>query len=286
MFAPLDSMKGALCSTPEGTGILINANHPYHLQRFTAAHELGHHRLGHQEAVDLFEDGDDIRGGCRLSGTELEAESFASYFLMPERAVRHALRSVQTPTPFDVYQASLRLQVSYAAMITRLQDLKIITFPQAQQFRDVQPKDIKLSVTHGLTGTVGRRNIWSIGDQDNGASLRPHLGDEVHIVLTELPASGYSWRETPESSAPISQVATDSHLSDGLYGAPSQRHIAYEVTTPAEGTLRLSHSRSWENSCEDERFEVSLTVVASPAAAEGRGLISSQLELLAARARQ
>lgn len=283
MFQPLEAIKGALCTVSSGTtGVLVNANHPLHLQRFTAAHELGHFRLGHKEAVDLLED--DVAGDmCRLSGTELEAESFASYFLMPERALRRAFDSSRPILPEDAYQVSLRLQVSYRAMVSRLYALKMVSYSQAEKLRTVQPKDIKRSLTHGLTGNLGRRHVWLIRTEDARHLVRPAVGDEIHVLLPENPSAGYSWREVESSDAPVRRVATDSHFANDLFGASNERHIAYEVVDAREGRLALSHSRSWQDSSESESFELQLKVEGSPAAGEGRGLTHSQLDLIAAR---
>jgi len=52
-FQPSPHLSGAYISEP-GTkaGIFINANHPLARQRYSAAHELGHHLLGHGTSVD------------------------------------------------------------------------------------------------------------------------------------------------------------------------------------------------------------------------------------------
>jgi predicted secreted protein len=279
MFQPCEGIKGALCQNADVTGVLVNSNHPFHLQRFTAAHELGHYRLGHGEAIDLTGDDGDTR---RLSGMELEAESFASYFLMHKRAVKHALGPATDISPADVYQAALRLQVSYAAMVSRLQELELVSFSEAQRLRAIPPKEIKQSLTHGMTGNPGRRHVWLAREQDQHRVLRPLPGDEVHIVIAEQPAAGYSWRETSESSAPVHRVATDSHFEPEHLGGPSERHIAYLVDAPGKGELILSQSRSWENAALAS-FHLHIEAEQALTGVDERGLAPAQLELLAAR---
>lgn len=281
MFQPCDGIKGALCQDSGATGVLINSNHPLSLQRFTAAHELGHYRLGHREAVDLT--GDDNQT-CQLDGIELEAESFASYFLMQERAVKRVLPSAGPISPTDAYQAALRLQVSYAAMVTRLQDLRLVSFTQAQTLRAVAPKTIKQSITHGLTGELGRRQVWMVRAQDPSRVLTPLEGDEVHVLLPEKPSSGFSWREAADADAPIHRIADDAHFDGESFGGSTERHLAYLVDRPSAGTLALSHARGWEAQ-ELESFGLRIEPAENRSGAEGRGLPSSQLQLLAARSK-
>jgi predicted secreted protein len=282
IFRPLEGMKGALCSGGSATGVLVNSNHPFYLQRFTAAHELGHYRLGHPPTIDL--DGDDDLG-CALSWAELEAESFASQFLMPPRAVRRAIDNTQPSSPLDAYQAALRLQVSYAAMVSRLHVLKLISCSQAKEWRAIPPRQIKQSLTHGITGPLGQNNAWLVQGESTETHLRPAIGDEVHVFVQEQSAAGYAWRADASFDAPAREIASDSHFVEGHYGGPAERHIAYEIVEPGSGRLTLSHSRGWEEDSVIGRLDILLNVERSVAADDGRGLMHTQLDLLAARGR-
>lgn len=83
---PMDRAAG-LYLPPAGAerpaaGVLINVLHPLAKQRYTAAHELAHHRRDNQEIIDrdtewLGRDGQD------QSDRERFAEAFAAWFLMP-----------------------------------------------------------------------------------------------------------------------------------------------------------------------------------------------------------
>src|SRR5205807_5330684 len=55
MFQPLSRLFGAYERVNSSAGILINSNHPVALQRSTAAHEYGHHVLGHASHFDAEE---------------------------------------------------------------------------------------------------------------------------------------------------------------------------------------------------------------------------------------
>src|SRR6266567_3398359 len=73
--------------TDEGIpGVLVNVMHPASKQRYTAAHELSHHRRDRQLVLDRDTEWMG-RGENRGSDTERFAEAFAAWFLMPSRLV-------------------------------------------------------------------------------------------------------------------------------------------------------------------------------------------------------
>ena len=51
-FEPLKNLLGVYQRVDVAAGIAIHVGHPLPLQRFTAAHELGHHLLGHESSFD------------------------------------------------------------------------------------------------------------------------------------------------------------------------------------------------------------------------------------------
>ena len=71
-------------------GVLIHAGHPLSKQRYTAAHELCHHRRDHATIFD--EDTEWLtRGDDRQSDRERIAEAFAAWFLMPPALVTQVI---------------------------------------------------------------------------------------------------------------------------------------------------------------------------------------------------
>ena len=103
-------------------GIIVNSQHPLTLQRYTAAHEYGHHALGHDASAD------DESGftGDRQNLQEVAAQAFAGEFLMPLQLVNYTLRTMGLPgqylplTARQMYQLALELGVSYGAAVTQL----------------------------------------------------------------------------------------------------------------------------------------------------------------------
>lgn len=76
MFQPLDRLYGAYDRRSEAAGIVVHALHPVRTQRFTAAHELGHHLLGHDVSIDSREFVEWTTAD--LPAQEVEAQAFAA----------------------------------------------------------------------------------------------------------------------------------------------------------------------------------------------------------------
>src|SRR5258706_4864717 len=85
LFRPLKSLLGAYVPAASTAGILITTERDLHIQRFTAAHELGHHILKHK-ALSLDADVGFVARGEKqgYDSQELEADSFAAEFLLPK----------------------------------------------------------------------------------------------------------------------------------------------------------------------------------------------------------
>lgn len=78
-----EGIAGMLRRKREGSFIFVNGLDAVERQRFTLAHEFGHHRLGHRSVVDRRED---IFGFSR-DPREVEANAFAGEFLVPRPAL-------------------------------------------------------------------------------------------------------------------------------------------------------------------------------------------------------
>jgi hypothetical protein len=121
LLRPLRGLLGAYLSDP-APGVLVTTQRPMSIQRFTAAHELGHFALSHQPSLD----DESILRRMPVSGQpagdfqEIEADAFAVAFMMPRWLVGwHAARQGWTADHFKqpnmVYQLALRMGASYEA---------------------------------------------------------------------------------------------------------------------------------------------------------------------------
>ena len=99
-FLPLDNLLGATIPKGDG-GVLITTKRPAGVQRFTAAHEIGHWILD-QDYLAL--DGELEVHGTPPAERERLAQVFAGYFTMPPplihgTAARHGIRQGEVPRP-------------------------------------------------------------------------------------------------------------------------------------------------------------------------------------------
>jgi len=107
--------------------IVVNASNLPSRQRFTVAHELGHHEMHRFDGGDLeipdrdiFESRDPI---------EAEANAFAAYLLLPDEALRRDLADVNQKDlqPLNVVHLMARYGTSYAATLNRLENANLIS---------------------------------------------------------------------------------------------------------------------------------------------------------------
>jgi Zn-dependent peptidase ImmA (M78 family) len=164
-YAPIPTLAGAYVAGDEHAppGIMINTRLPWSKQRYTLAHELGHHYFEHGSQADA--DTDLLttsNAGDTTSDYERLAEAFAAWMLMPRRQVNAALGrlgNASTLSPVDVYRLSLLLGASYRATCVHLSNLRRLRWPDVEAFLKVQPKTIKRELIGPLPVTVGTGDV-------------------------------------------------------------------------------------------------------------------------------
>ena len=119
-----DGVAGAHLVRPDCPLLFVNGRQPLQRQRFTLAHEFGHHRLGHATVVDrpeAFFDGHDPH--------EVEANAFAAEFLIPRVAVERWARErdPRAITLEDVVRLAFEYGVSCPMARYRLTTVGILT---------------------------------------------------------------------------------------------------------------------------------------------------------------
>jgi Zn-dependent peptidase ImmA (M78 family) len=129
-YAPLEEDLSGMAYIKNGVGIIgVNALHHPNRQRFSAAHELGHHEL-HAHAIGkavhvdrgfrvLLRDDISSQG---IDPLEIEANAFAAELLMPREFLMSALDAAGLDIEDDVGIETLarKFRVSTAAMRYRL----------------------------------------------------------------------------------------------------------------------------------------------------------------------
>lgn len=126
-YAPLGDELSGMAYIKDGLKIIgVNALHHPNRQRFSAAHELGHHLL-HVDVISAAVHVDRILHRDRISaeGTdalEIEANAFAAELLMPNKFLAEIIGHSGLDLDDDAAVATLarRFKVSTSAMLNRL----------------------------------------------------------------------------------------------------------------------------------------------------------------------
>lgn len=292
MFRPLKNLLGAYIDLgtdmdDAGKGVMVTTQRQLPVQRFTAAHELGHAALGHEASFDeeetlmraLF----DRR--ARFDTREIQANAFATALLTPQwLIVQHMQRQGWTRTdltnPVVVYQLSLRMGSSFSATCYALLDCKGIDQPTCDKLMEVSKKKraIKQSLAMPYTPDNWYGDVWLVTERDNGMVLEGSHSDLVVVKVQEHASSGYVWQfgELAEAGLAIREDGRASQGSQHIGGVVFRTVIA-EADGSASGHVCLREVRPWQitgtplNSVE---LDVDLS---GPVAA---GLLSVQREAL------
>jgi len=266
LFAqPLHNMYGAYQRYGDACGIIVNAQHPLTLQRYTAAHEYGHHVLGHAASADdehlIFQPSQNLR--------EVAAQAFAGEFLMPLQLVNYTLRMMgfsgrHLPlTARQVYQLALELGVSYSAAVTQLVGQHKLRASDGKRLRSERPLAVKI----GLGGTKPAdpwADVWLLDESQEGRQFSPRLRDEIHLSLAETPSTGYVWQLVDTTPSVLGLIADQFEAGDAdVIGASGTRHLTFRVAGAGASRILLEKRRPWqEDRPAQATFEATVRAIA------------------------
>ncbi len=289
-FEPLDRLFGWYHRVQDAAGVVINSSHPVPLQRFTAAHELGHHVLGHSYSLD--DERTIIEGGQGTDPNEVAAHTFAANLLMPLAAVEFHLarlgldRAHPVMAPVDAYRLSVELGVSYSAAVVQLASLNKIAWSTVPDLQRARPLELKQLV--GRVPDYARAAVWSLNLTDDGRHLLVDTGDELIVRLEEIRSSGYRWTPAPVTFDGFT-VISDSLLpldatEPRRYGAPQVRLLIFKATNSGSHSIVIDLHQTWDHETEPtRRFGVAVDIEAPRISAVGRGVsVNQQLQLVVA----
>jgi Zn-dependent peptidase ImmA (M78 family) len=172
IYRPLPTLFGVyLHGASAGPGIMVNNSLTRAVRRHSAAHELGHHRFGHGSSIDPGADVADPSAALFTNRTgvwpdqEKTAEAFASWFVMPRRAVVTVLDDMAVVTPHtaaQVYQLALRLGATFTATVRHLGVLKLISQAQARSWAGVAPAALKRQLAADWVNSTRGVDVWDL----------------------------------------------------------------------------------------------------------------------------
>lgn len=283
-FEPgLDRLLGVYCRLGETTGIAVNASRPMTLQRFTAAHELGHHELGHESRLD---DEDTIAASVR-DLNEIQAQTFAASLLMSELAIETRLehRGHDPDRPdlsaTDVCVLSAELGVSFQAAVTQLRVLGKISPAQIQDLSRESPLRLKQLLLGGRRPTNPRASVMRLTLADNHREIVLDIDDEIDIALPEMAASGHEWTLVTESKRAFDIVnerheAPQDGSGETLFGDAGTRHVTLRALAAGRSRLDFLPLCPGQSSEGIAPLTIHAVTCASPVSEIGRGLSTNQ----------
>lgn len=269
LFKPLKSALG-LCLPAPLRGIMITTRRGLHIQRFTAAHELGHVLLEHRGSVDqeIFERGPLAPFEGR-DLNEVAADAFAAEFVLPRWLYRHHIQaqgwSVTTDLhdPDIVYQLSLRMGASYDATCWGLVGHQILPRNEVDQLRKAKVANLKAELGGPFKPGDSWSDVWRLTRRDSGATLNGNPDDLLRFELEEAVGSGYQWQVDSLRDAGYEILADESVFSrDPLrYGAPAVRTIIARPPESGSGEVTLREAQPWAGAdAEDPVFALRMAL--------------------------
>ncbi len=166
MYRKLEFLLGGYLREDGIPGIIVNWDRPRGLVHMTCAHELGHFALGHDSTSDTTVD---VPMDAAL--VERTANQFAYALLAPAWLVARTMRCQRwgrdsLRSPAVVYQMSLRLGMSYKAMVWSLNRLGYLSVAEALKIVNVQPVALKREILGGAAPQSARSDVWMLTDAD------------------------------------------------------------------------------------------------------------------------
>jgi Zn-dependent peptidase ImmA (M78 family) len=186
-FMDVKSLEGFYLSDGTAGRINLCAYRPAGLQRFTAAHELGHHVFGHGSTFDRELDYSD-----RFSSVAVEerlADLFGRFLLMPRPAVYKGFKNIGANlhqlSQKDVYRVASWLGVGYTTLLHQMRwSLQLLDQTQFDSLIAARPQSIKQELTPCVE-KYGRTELWPADKSWDGARIHAELGDIVMGLTAE-----------------------------------------------------------------------------------------------------
>ncbi|MBN9789537.1 hypothetical protein DMP17_13120 [Pseudonocardia sp. TMWB2A] len=255
LLRPLHGLLGAFLNEPI-PGILVTTERSMSIQRFTAAHELGHFSLDHQPSLD----DDSILRRMPTSPEptghfeEAEADAFAVAFMMPKWLIlahcsRQGWQIADLRRPEIVYQLSLRMGASYEATCRTLVRYELIAFADMQSLRQTAPRLLKSTLLMDFSPSDYHRDVWLLTERDEGTRIDGSRNDLFVLRLTEHSNGGYIWNFDQLVASGFAIVRDVRQEIDAKeIGSPVVRQVTAAPEIAARGHLLIEEFRPWQPS--------------------------------------
>jgi Zn-dependent peptidase ImmA (M78 family) len=253
LLRPLHGLLGAYLSEPR-PGVLVTTRRPMSIQRFTAAHELGHFEMKHLPSLD----DESILRRMPLTAApaedfqEVEADAFAIAFMMPRWLIQwHANRQNWTVEDFRrpnrVYQLALRLGASYEATCWTLVRHRLLQPQLARELVRTQPREFKVALLTDYRPTDYRGDVWLLTERDAGTRIDGSRNDLFVLRLEEHSGGGYLWDIDQLKASGFAIVCDELEAIDGEgIGGPVIRRVTAAPEESHRGSLQIDERKPWD----------------------------------------
>lgn len=253
LLRPLKGLLGAYLREP-APGVLVTTQRPLSIQRFTAAHELGHFLFNHEPSLDdenlLRRSPFVARPGYDLQ--EVEADAFAVAFLIPRWLIgwhceRQGWRASDFVEPQIVYQLSLRAGASFEATWRTLQRYKLITAATARILGEAEVRRLKVALLEDYRPPNYRSDVWLLTERDAGTSINGSRNDHFVLRLEEHSGGGYLWdvEELKESGFAVVRDTREVGDAEGV-GSHTFRRLTAILEEAQRGRVSMGERRPWQ----------------------------------------
>lgn len=252
MLRPLKGLLGAYLPSPV-PGLLVTTERRMSIQRFTAAHELGHYAMRHLPSLDDESILRRMPTSPEPTGLfqETEADAFAVAFMMPKwlilaHAARQGWHVDDFRRPNIVYQLSLRLGASYEATCRTLQRYALIGDSTRVALLDTKPRPLKVDLLQDYQPTNYRGDVWLLTEKDAGTRIDGSRDDAFVLRLNEHAGGGYVWDfdQLAASGFAILRDRRENADLEGI-GGPVVRRVTAAVGEAQRGRVALAERRPW-----------------------------------------
>ncbi len=255
LLRPLKGLLGAYLSAP-APGVLVTTLRPMSIQRFTAAHELGHFSMRHEPSLD----DESILRRMPMSPEpgsqfqETEADAFAIAFMMPKWLIaQHCARQGWTVAdlgrPNIAYQLSLRIGASYEATCRTLVRYNLISDMMMRELLETQPRNLKVDLLKDYRPDDYRGDVWLLTQRDEGVRIDGSRNDLFVLRLKEHSGGGYLWDLDQLIASGFAVVRDQREALDAdVIGGPVTRSVTAAPEIAGRGRMSLNERRPWQPS--------------------------------------
>jgi Zn-dependent peptidase ImmA (M78 family) len=260
IFKPLTSALG-FCLPAPLRGIMVTTLRSLHIQRFTAAHELGHVILEHAGSIDKEQEilARDPFSGIKGDLKEIQAEAFAAEFILPRWLyIHHAKNQGWTSghlrNPDIVYQLSLRMGASYSATCWGLAGHQLLQRADVEALTRSKVAQLKTKAGKSFRPGNSWADVWRLTARDSGSSFSGNPDDLIRFDLDEMVGGGYQWDLTDLKRAGYEVLADESSFSRDplLYGAPAHRTVIARPPGRGATDIRLQERQAADDTDGDD----------------------------------